>query len=134
MAMLTLALPGIAYAEPDSTLEQWRSKDYKRQSGLDMVNAAKAYSLGFTGKGVTVGYLDSGIEAKHPEFAGAIAGGFDFNSADFGDIFGDIFGDFFGGGRRTAGRSGPSKGANVRASVQITFMESVTGCEKELFI
>lgn len=60
------------------------------------------------------------------------AGGFDFNSADFGDIFGDIFGDFFGGGRRTAGRSGPSKGANVRASVQITFMESVTGCEKEL--
>ena len=26
-------------------------------------------------------------------------GGFDFNSADFGDIFGDIFGDLFGGGR-----------------------------------
>lgn len=45
-----------------------------------MINAAQAYSLGFTGKGVTVGYLDSGIEAKHPEFAGAIAGGFDFNT------------------------------------------------------
>ncbi len=60
------------------------------------------------------------------------SGGFDFNSADFGDIFGDIFGDFFGGGRRSGSRSGPSKGANVRASVTITFMESITGCEKEL--
>lgn len=61
------------------------------------------------------------------------AGGFDFNGADFGDIFGDIFGDFFGGGRRGgASRSGPSKGANIRASVRITFLEAVFGCEKEL--
>ena len=60
-------------------------------------------------------------------------GGFDFNGADFGDIFGDIFGDFFGGGRaRSTGRSGPSKGANLRASVRITFLEAVFGCEKEL--
>ncbi|MDT8465472.1 autotransporter domain-containing protein [Alcaligenes nematophilus] len=80
LALLSLALPGIAHAEPDNTLEQWRTKEYKRQSGLDMINAAKAYSLGFTGKGVTVGYLDSGIQATHPEFAGAIAGGFDFNT------------------------------------------------------
>ena len=43
-------------------------------------------------------------------------GGFDFNSADFGDIFGDIFGDLFGGGRRSGGRSaynGPMKGATL---------------------
>lgn len=60
------------------------------------------------------------------------AGGFDFNSADFGDIFGDIFGDFFGGNRRSGNSNGPSKGANIRASVRITFMESITGCDKEL--
>ncbi len=61
------------------------------------------------------------------------AGGFDFNGADFGDIFGDIFGDFFGGGRRSSSsRSGPQKGANLRASVRITFLEAVFGCEKEL--
>lgn len=63
-------------------------------------------------------------------------GGFDFNSADFGDIFGDIFGDLFGGGRSSRGGSrsynGPMKGANVRASVRITFEESITGCEKEI--
>lgn len=60
-------------------------------------------------------------------------GGFDFNSADFGDIFGDIFGDFFGGGRSRGGRSnGPMRGTNLRASVHITFEEAVFGTEKEL--
>jgi len=59
-------------------------------------------------------------------------GGFDFSGADFGDIFGDIFGDFFGGGRSRGARSGPQKGMNIRASVRISFMESITGTEKEL--
>ena len=58
-------------------------------------------------------------------------GGFDFNGADFGDIFGDLFGDFFGGGRRGPA-NGPMKGANVRTSVRITFLEAVTGVEKEI--
>lgn len=60
-------------------------------------------------------------------------GGFDFNGADMGDIFGDIFGDLFGGGgRRRSANQGPMQGANVRASVRITFEEAITGCEKEL--
>ncbi len=59
-------------------------------------------------------------------------GGFDF-SGDMGDIFGDIFGDLFGGGRsRRSANNGPMKGANVRASVRITFEEAVFGCEKTL--
>ena len=61
-------------------------------------------------------------------------GGFGgFGGADMGDIFGDIFGDLFGGGstRRRASNS-PMKGANVHASVRITFEEAVFGCEKEL--
>lgn len=62
---------------------------------------------------------------------GAGGGGFDFSGMDFGDIFGDIFGDFFGGGSRRSS-NGPMKGANVRASVRITFEEAVFGCEKEL--
>ncbi len=60
-------------------------------------------------------------------------GGFDFSSADFGDIFGDIFGDFFGGGsRRRANSNGPMKGANLRTSVRISFEEAVFGCDKEI--
>lgn len=65
------------------------------------------------------------------EGGGGGAGGFDFSGMDFGDIFGDIFGDFFGGGSRRSS-NGPMKGANVRASVRITFEEAVFGCEKEL--
>lgn len=65
------------------------------------------------------------------EQGGAGAGGFD--GFDFsGDIFGDIFGDLFGGGSRRRANNGPMKGANLRASVRITFQEAVFGCEKEL--
>jgi|APHig6443717817_1056837.scaffolds.fasta_scaffold49696_1 molecular chaperone DnaJ len=60
-------------------------------------------------------------------------GGFDFNNADFGDIFGDIFGDLFGGGRaRERANNGPMKGANLRASVRITFEQAVFGVDKEI--
>ena len=66
--------------------------------------------------------------------AGGGFGGFDFNSADFGDIFGDIFGDFFGGGSRRSGRASnaPMKGANLRTSVHITFEEAVFGTSKTI--
>lgn len=59
-------------------------------------------------------------------------GGFDFNGADMGDMFGDIFGDIFGGGRSRRANNGPMPGANVKASIRITFMEAVFGTEKEL--
>ena len=72
------------------------------------------------------------------EQGGGGAGGFDgfggfggFSGGDMGDIFGDLFGDLFGGGRRRP-NNGPMKGANVHASVRITFEEAVFGWEKEL--
>ena len=67
--------------------------------------------------------------------AGAGAGGFGgFSGFDFGgdDIFGDLFGGMFGGGGSRATRTGPMKGANVRASVRLTFEEGVFGCKKEI--
>ena len=64
---------------------------------------------------------------------GGGAGGFDFSGMDMGDIFGDIFGDFFGGGSsRRRSNDGPMKGANIRASVRVSFEEAVFGCEKEI--
>ena len=73
----------------------------------------------------------------HAAFEGGAggAGGFDFSGMDMGDIFGDLFGDFFGGGRRrSAANNGPMKGANLRASVRVTFEEAAFGCEKEIEI
>lgn len=68
----------------------------------------------------------------HAAFDGAGgAGGFDFNSMDFGDIFGDLFGGMFGGGSRRA-NNGPMKGANVRTSVRVTFEEACFGVDKDL--
>ena len=65
--------------------------------------------------------------------AGGVAGGFDFNGFDMGDIFGDIFGDFFGGGGRSrSANNGPMKGQNVRVSVHLTFEEACFGTEKEI--
>lgn len=67
------------------------------------------------------------------EQGGGGAGGFDFDMGNMGDIFGDIFGDLFGGGRsRRQSYNGPSKGANVRTGIRITFEEAVFGTEKEL--
>lgn len=71
----------------------------------------------------------------HAAFDGAGGGGgFDFSGMDMGDIFSDLFGDFFGGGSRRSADTGPRKGSSLRASVRITFEESITGCEKELEI
>ncbi|MGN0132334.1 MAG: molecular chaperone DnaJ [Lachnospiraceae bacterium] len=68
----------------------------------------------------------------HAAFEGAGgAGGFDFDSMDFGDIFGDLFGGMFGGGSRRA-NNGSMKGANIRTSVRVTFEEACFGAEKEI--
>ena len=63
--------------------------------------------------------------------------GFDgFN--DFGDL-GDIFSSFLGGGSGFGGRSsrantGPVKGADLRANIDITFENSYMGVEKEIIL
>ena len=67
---------------------------------------------------------------------GAGYGGFDFsNMGDLNDIFGDIFGDLFGGGRsRSRSYNSPMQGAHIQTSVRISFLEAITGCEKEITI
>lgn len=56
---------------------------------------------------------------------------------DFGDL-GDIFSSFFGGGFGGRGSSrthqGPIKGADLKASIEITFEESFLGTEKEIIL
>ena len=53
--------------------------EFNAQEGLALVNASLAYDRGFTGQGVVVAVLDTGLDVTHPEFAGRIApGGFDF--------------------------------------------------------
>lgn len=65
-----------AYAQ-----SQFDTTEYQNQKGLGMINAAQAYEQGYTGRGITLGIVDSGIVPWHPEFAGKLAGGYDFNSS-----------------------------------------------------
>lgn len=52
---------------------------------------------------------------------------------DFGDIFGDIFSGFgFGGATRTRNPNGPIRGNDTQVHIQLTFMEAVKGCKKEI--
>lgn len=56
---------------------------------------------------------------------------------DFGDL-GDIFSSFFGGGFGSRGsrgtNNGPVRGADLKASIDITFENSYLGCEKEIIL
>lgn len=65
-------------------------------------------------------------------FSGGFGGGFSGDFSDLGDIFGDMFGGMFGGGRSR--RQGPTKGADLRYSMSISFEEAAFGTEKEIKI
>lgn len=47
--------------------------EYNANHGLPQINAADAYALGLSGKGVLVAVVDSGIEPAHSEFAGRLS-------------------------------------------------------------
>ena len=67
------------------------------------------------------------------EQGGMGGAGFDGFGGFSADMFADIFGDILGGRRgRSRSDNGPMRGANVRASINISFEEAVFGCEKEL--
>ena len=76
-------------------------------------------------------YGFAGVDPNFNPNAGAGFGGFGGFSG-FGDL-GDIFGDFFGGGASSsARRSGPAKGQNIVAEVELSFEEAAFGCEREI--
>ncbi len=67
--------------------------------------------------------------------AGGFGGGFGgfggFGDVDLNDILGDLFG---GGSRRRANPNGPRKGADIRVSLVLDFMEAVHGCTKTVTV
>ena len=77
---------------------------------------------------------DSPFGAGGPFSGGGFRGGGAGPGPDqFQDIFGDVFGDIFGqrpGGGPGPGRRRPTKGADLRYSLSITFEESAVGTEK----
>ncbi len=62
------------------SLTAWQTPEYYASHALNQVNAAGAYALGFTGAGVLVATVDSGLDSRHPEFSGRVSNGYDFTN------------------------------------------------------
>ena len=55
----------------ETNREVWAAHpEFQGQPGLDWINAQDAYAAGITGAGVTIGFIDTGLDETHPEFAG----------------------------------------------------------------
>ena len=50
----------------------FETTEYQASTGLDNINASHAYARGFTGQGVTVGVIDTGIDIDHVDFQNQI--------------------------------------------------------------
>ncbi len=81
---------------------------------------------------------DENRRASYDRFGHAGVGGFN-GGAGGGDPFGfggspftDIFETFFGGGSTSRGSRGPTRGADLEASVDLSFEEAIFGAEKEV--
>ncbi|MEX0962169.1 MAG: molecular chaperone DnaJ [Simkaniaceae bacterium] len=70
----------------------------------------------------------SSMEEALRTFMGAFGGGATGGGGD------TIFDSFFGGGMGGSGRSQPRQGSSKRVTLNITFEEAASGCEKEIAI
>lgn len=80
--LLSSAMSQFALAQDvgdPSDPETWRTPEFKAQWGLAAIHAEYAYMLGYDGRGIKVGVVDSGLDITHPEFAGRYAEGITFN-------------------------------------------------------
>ena len=65
--------PPAAKSEEQLRAEYAAHPEFRGQPALAVVKAHYAYARGATGKGVTVGIVDSGVDGAHPELAGKLS-------------------------------------------------------------
>ena len=103
----------------DALANQHRTDEFNNQYGLGNINAHYAYAYGetqtgrpFSGRGVTVAVVDSGVDRSHSEFAGRILPG--YNATSPGNSVRDPDGHGTGvAGFIAAAKDGSTSGANV---------------------
>ncbi|MFI7428724.1 S8 family serine peptidase [Micromonospora sp. NPDC049836] len=105
--------------------------DGKRKITLDhsvpQIGAPAAWTAGFTGRGVTVAVLDTGVDTTHPDLAGRVADARNFSAAPDAD-------DTVGHGTHVAsiiGGSGAASGGRYRGVAPDATLLSGKVCEDE---
>ncbi len=79
----------------------------------------------------------AGVDPSYGAGAGGFGGGFSgggFGFEDLGDIFESFFGGGFGGSTRARNPNAPIKGADIRLSMGLDFMEAVKGAKKAVSV
>jgi subtilase-type serine protease len=70
-AATALIAPNLAFSQEAATpVPPANDAEYQANWGLPMINALPAFLTGYTGKGVVVAIVDTGLDVNHPEFAG----------------------------------------------------------------
>ncbi|MFC4146019.1 S8 family serine peptidase [Micromonospora mangrovi] len=105
--------------------------DARRRVTLDhsvpQIGAPAAWAAGFTGKGITVAVLDTGVDVTHPDLAGRVAESRNFTEAPDAD-------DMVGHGTHVAsiiGGSGAASGGKYRGVAPDATLLSGKVCEDE---
>jgi autotransporter-associated beta strand protein len=69
LVLLTLLSTSMSLTAGAQTAADFQTAEYYRGGGLDLIRAADAYALGYTGKGVAVGIIDFPTNFTNPELA-----------------------------------------------------------------
>ncbi len=61
--------------EPSNPNFEFTGTEYQNSTGLAQINAASAYAAGFTGEGIKIAVIDTGVDALHTDLNDNLVGG-----------------------------------------------------------
>jgi subtilisin len=76
--------PAVEFVERDGQFEiaEANTSEYSESWALEDIGAEPAHLSNYTGSGVKIAILDTGVDYKHPELASNYKGGYDFINSD----------------------------------------------------